>query len=264
MDIEGGLKVIESLLFGLPVPNLFLSIEAGTKKRLVVDGRQRISTLLYFYDGIWPETPDRVFAIKGTGKKGIFEGKTYKTLSDSDRRKLDYAKLSVTEIKQEQPSDDESSIYQVFERLNTSGVTLNPQEIRTAVYHGAFCDLLKELNKIKEWREIYGVENKYMKDQELILRFFAFFYNAKNYETPMKEFLNKFMARNRDLTKYSGESLNALFRQSISTIYKAVGKRAFRPSRAINIAVFDAVMVGITHRLQMGNSAIFRWRKVQL
>jgi hypothetical protein len=88
-----------------------------------------------------------------------------------------------------------------------------------------------------------------MRDQELILRFFAFYYNSENYETPMKEFLNRFMARNRDLSKYSGESLGALFNQSISTIYSAVGKRAFRPSRAINIAVFDAVMVGLTRRL---------------
>jgi hypothetical protein len=93
-----------------------------------------------------------------------------------------------------------------------------------------------------------------MRDQELILRFFAFYYNAQNYETPMKEFLNKFMARNRDLTKYSGESLKALFKQSITIIHKAIGRRAFRPSRAINIAVFDAVMVGITRRLQKGNT----------
>jgi hypothetical protein len=91
-----------------------------------------------------------------------------------------------------------------------------------------------------------------MRDQELILRFFAFYYNAQNYETPMKEFLNKFMARNRDLTKYPGESLSALFKQSIAIIHKAVGRRAFRPSRAINIAVFDAVMVGISRRLQKG------------
>jgi len=93
-----------------------------------------------------------------------------------------------------------------------------------------------------------------MRDQELILRFFAFYYNAQNYETPMKEFLNKFMARNRDLSKYSGESLSLLFSQSIAIIHKSVGKRAFRPSRAINIAVFDAVMVGITRRLQAGTA----------
>lgn len=245
-------RFIESLLFGLPVPNIFLSVEPDTERLLVVDGRQRLSTLSYFYDGFWP-LGKREFAIKGTGENGKYEGNTYRTLPDADRRRLDNAPLRASIIKQDEPSEDNSSIFHIFERLNTSGVSLTPQEIRAAIYHGKFSDLLNELNKNTLWREIYGQENKFMRDQELILRFFAFYYNAQNYETPMKEFLNKFMARNRDLTKYSGESLNSLFKQSIAIIYKAVGKRAFRPSRAINIAVFDAVMVGITCRLQKGN-----------
>ena len=246
-------RFIESLLFGLPVPNIFLSVEPDTQKLLVVDGRQRLSTLQYFYDGIWPLTK-REFAIKGTGEKGRYEGFTYKALLDADRRRLDNAPLRASIITQDQPTEDSSSIFQVFERLNTSGVSLTPQEVRAAIYHGKFSDLLNDLNKNTLWREIYGPENKFMRDQELILRFFTFYYNAQNYETPMKEFLNKFMARNRDLSKYSGETLKSLFTQSISIIYKAIGRRAFRPSRAINIAVFDAVMVGITRRLQNGNT----------
>jgi len=246
-------RFIESLLFGLPVPNIFLSVEPDTERLLVVDGRQRLSTLQYFYNGIWPLTK-REFAVKGTGEKGKYESMTYASLTEADRRRLDNALLPAFIIKQDQPSEDNSSIYHVFERLNTSGVSLTPQEIRAAIYHGKFSDLLNEINKNTLWREIYGPENKFMRDEELILRYFAFYYNAQNYETPMKEFLNKFMARNRDLTKYSGDTLNALFRQSIATIYKAVGRRAFRPSRAINIAVFDAVMVGITRRLQKGNA----------
>ncbi len=246
-------RFVESLLFGLPVPNIFLSVEPETQKLLVVDGRQRLSTLQYFFDGIWPLTK-REFSIKGTGEKGRYEGMAYKTLPEPDRRKLDNAPLRASIIKQDQPSEDSSSIFHVFERLNTSGVSLTPQEIRAAIYHGKFSDLLNELNNNTLWREIYGAENKFMRDQELILRFFAFYYNGQNYETPMKEFLNKFMARNRDLTKYSGDSLNALFKQSIAIIHKAVGRRACRPSRAITIAVCDAVMVGSTRRLQKGDA----------
>jgi hypothetical protein len=241
-------RFIESLLFELPVPNIFLSEEADTQRLLVVDGQQRLTTLRCFYEGLWPFTK-REFAIKGTGKRGKYEGATYKSLSDADKRRLDNSSLRASIIKQDQPSEDNSSIFHIFERLNTGGVSLTPQEIRSAIYHGKFSDLVSDLNKNSQWREIYGSENRLMRDQELILRFFAFYYNSENYETPMKEFLNRFMARNRDLSKYSGESLGALFNQSISTIYSAVGKRAFRPSRAINIAVFDAVMVGLTRRL---------------
>lgn len=244
-------RFVESLLFGLPIPSVFVSVEPETERRLVVDGRQRLSTLLYFYDGTWPATK-REFAIKGTGEHGRFEGKTYKTLSDADRRKLDYAKLSVGEIKQEQPSGDDSSIYHVFERLNTSGVTLTAQEIRTAVYHGAFCDLLRELNRNKAWRDIYGAENKYMKDQELILRFLAFYYSAEKYKAPMKDFLNGFMACNRKLEKQNAETLKRLFDETIGAVYSAIGKRAFRPERAINTAVFDSVMVGVARAQAVG------------
>jgi hypothetical protein len=249
-------RFIESLLFGLPIPNIFLSVETDTQKLLVVDGRQRLSTLQYFYDGIWPQTK-REFAIKGTGMKGRYEGLTYKTLPDSDRRRLDDAQLRASIITQDQPTEDNSSIFHVFERLNTSGVSLTPQEIRAAIYHGSFSGLLKDMNKNSVWREIYGPENKFMRDQELILRFFAFYYNASGYETPMKEFLNKFMARNRDLSKHSGEQLSSLFTESIATVYKAAGKRAFRPSRAINTAVFDAVMVGVAKRIEKGAISSF-------
>ena len=246
-------RFIESLLFGLPVPNIFLSEEPDTQRLLVVDGQQRLTTLRCFYEGLWPLTK-REFAIKGTGKKGKYEGQTYKSLSDADKRRLDNSTLRASIIKQEQPSEDNSSIFHIFERLNTGGVSLTPQEIRAAIYHGNFSDLLNNLNKNAQWRDIYGSVNRLMRDQELILRFFAFYHDGQNYETPMKEFLNKFMARNRDLSKYSGESLSLLFEQSLTAIYKAVGKRAFRPSRAINIAVLDAVMVGITRRLQVGSA----------
>jgi uncharacterized protein DUF262 len=241
-------RFIESLLFGLPVPNIFLSVEQDTQRLLVVDGRQRLSTLQYFFGGIWPLTK-REFAVKGTGDKGKYEGMTYKTLPVADRRRLNNAVLRASIIKQEQPSEDNSSIYHVFERLNTSGVSLTPQEIRAAIYHGDFSDLVNELNKTKVWREVYGPENRFMRDQELILRFFALYFNGHHYTAPMKEFLNKFMASNRDLSKIPAEVLHALFVNTVSTIYSAVGRQAFRPARTINTAVFDAVMVGVARRL---------------
>jgi hypothetical protein len=227
-------------------------VEQDTQRLLVVDGRQRLSTLQYYYQGIWPLTK-KEFAIKGTGEKGKYEGMTYQTLPDADRRRLDNAVLRASIIKQDQPSEDNSSIYHVFERLNTSGVSLTPQEIRAAIYHGKFSDLVSELNRNRQWREIYGPENRLMRDQELILRFFALYFNGQNYSAPMKGFLNKFMAWDRNLTRIPGETLHGLFVNSIATVHEAVGKQAFRPARAINTAVFDAVMVGIARRLAFAN-----------
>jgi Protein of unknown function DUF262 len=66
-------RFVESLLLGLPVPSICLSKETETQKLLVIDGQQRLQTLRYFYEGIWPSTR-REFALKGVPSK--FEGAT--------------------------------------------------------------------------------------------------------------------------------------------------------------------------------------------
>lgn len=242
-------RFVESLLLGLPVPSVFFSKEPDTQKLLVIDGQQRLRTLSYFYEGLWPSTR-REFSLKGI--PSTFEGAAYKTLGADDRRRLDDSPIHAIIVKQDEPSDDASSIYHIFERLNTSGVSLNPQEIRTAVYHGDFATLLRDLNKNQAWREIYGPPNKLMRDQELILRFLALYFSAQSYHRPMKGFLNEFMGRNKDLILFAEEDLRRAFEPTIETIHRAIGKRSFRLARVLNAAVFDAVMVGVARRLERG------------
>lgn len=107
---------IESLLLGLPVPGIFLSREQDTQKLLVVDGQQRLRTLQYFYEGLFAPNK-KEFTLKNVQPQ--FEGKTYKSLPSEDRRRLDDSILHATVVRQDEPSDDESSIYLLFERLNT-------------------------------------------------------------------------------------------------------------------------------------------------
>ncbi len=242
-------RFVESLLLGLPVPSIFLSRETNTQQLLVIDGQQRLQTLRYFYEGLWPATR-KEFALKTVQLK--FEGATYKSLADEDRRRLDDSIIHAIIVKQDEPSDDESSIYYIFERLNTTGVTLTAQEIRAAIFHGLLSDLLKTLNGIEEWRKIYGPVNKFMRDQELILRFLALYFDSESYSRPMKEFLNKYMGKNRYLRQQDGPTIRTLFKNTISVVFSALGDRAFKPARAINAAVFDGVMVGIARRLARG------------
>ncbi len=116
--------------------------------------------------------------------------------------------------------------------------------ISTCVYHGAFCDLLRELNEYSPCREVYGKASARMKDQELILRFFALSHALQAYSRPMKGFLNKFMGHHRDLDlDLTSSQLTLEFKRTIDTVVNAVGKRAFRPVSSLNAAVFDAVMV---------------------
>jgi hypothetical protein len=214
---------------------------------LVVDGQQRLSSLKYFYDGVWDPT-HIPFSLRGVDKS--FEGKTYKTLRDEDRRRLDDAILHATVFKQDEPTDDESGVYQVFERLNSGGRKLTPHEIRSAVFHsGPMRQLLQDLNKDSQWRAIYGPVDPRMRDQELILRFLAFYYDSQNYKSPLVFFLNRFMKLHKDLSPDLGDEMKCRFAITVNEIFQAVGQRAFRPSRALNAAVFDSVMVGVARRL---------------
>jgi len=242
-------KFIESLLLELPVPGVFFAKDEDTQKLLIIDGQQRLLTLQFFFDGIFADTR-RQFQLTGVQRQ--FEGLTYKTLSDEDRWRLDDSIIHATVTKQDKPSEDNSSIYHIFERLNTGGTPLSPQEIRACIYHGAFSDLLKDLNKNPSWREILGRENTRLKDQELILRFLALVSDLGSYRQPMKGFLNSFMGHHRWLKKQEASEFRECFENTIEVIYSAIGKRSFKPFSSVNAAVFDAVMVGVAHRLESG------------
>jgi hypothetical protein len=237
-------RFIESLLLGLPVPGIFFSKDTDSADLLVIDGQQRLKSLLFFYDG---HIDEKVFRLKDVQER--FEGKTYAELDADDRQRLDDAIIHATIVKQDEPSEDNSSIYLIFERLNTGGMLLQPQEIRSAIYPGAFADLIKKLNDFPDWREVYGNRSTRLKDQEFILRFFAFCLDRHNYQKPLKGFLNTYMAKNRDLRINSEPELTKLFSGTVGFIASTLNKRAFRPIRAMNASIYDSVMVGVAELL---------------
>ena len=233
-------KLIESFLLGLPVPGIFLSKDSKTGLLLVVDGQQRLKTIEAYINEIFPITKDVFFL---TGVKDKWEGKKYTDLDLVDKRRLDDSVLRATIIQQVDPKDN-TSVYHIFERLNTGGTSLQSQEIRNCIYYGEFNDLLHELNKDKIWREMYNSPSpsKRMKDEELILRFFSIYYELDKYRKPMNEFLSDFMARNRHLKSIQRDELKALFINAIRDVKNKIGFRAFRPKRNLNMAAFDAIL----------------------
>ena len=240
-------RFIESLLLGLPVPGVFL-VKEPSGILLVLDGHQRLHTLNAFYGGVLNGKEYRL----GNVVQDRFAGKTYKDLDPETRRRLDDSIIHATVVRQDTPAEDQSSIYIVFERLNTGGVNLQPQEIRVALYHGKFVRVLRDLNNNDDWRALYGNKSKRLKDMEMILRFLAFFFYSENYESPMKDFLNRYMATNRDLERQSKDQLTEIFANTVSILNALLGHRAFRPIRAVNAAVIDSLMTGVARRLQEG------------
>ncbi len=236
-------RFIESLLLGLPVPGIFL-VSEPSGILMVLDGHQRLYTLHAYYQGV---IEGKEYSLLKVQER--FNNKRYKDLDIEDRRRLDNSIIHATVIRQDEPTDDQSSIYSVFERLNTGGVNLQPQEIRVALYHGEFVSILQELNNNKSWRKLYGKKSTRLKDIEMILRFFAFLYYSPHYHSPMKDFLNRYMATNRHLQKQSGDELRQIFNKTTQIILEGIGEKAFRPQRAINAAVVDSLLTGIAKRL---------------
>lgn len=243
-------RFIESLLLGLPVPGVFL-VKEPSGVLLVLDGHQRLQTLRSFYRGTIGGGEYRLSNVQER-----FVGKRYHDLDTEDRRRIDDSIIHATIVRQDQPTEDQSSIYVIFERLNTGGVNLQPQEIRVALYHGEFAQVLQSLNEDACWRKLYGPKSKRLKDLELILRFFAFFYYGERYESPMKSFLNRYMATNRNLGKQSEDVLRNIFTTTVKVILNGLGTKAFRPKRAINAAVVDSLMTGIAKRIDFKGSPI--------
>jgi uncharacterized protein with ParB-like and HNH nuclease domain len=247
-SINEASKFIESLILGLPVPGIFLSKEKNTNRLLVVDGQQRLMSLYYFYKGYFQSTP---FKLQNVQEDLL--GRSYATLKTSDRLRLDDSIIHATVVRQDEPDDSESSVYQIFERLNSGGRVLKPQEIRACIYYGEFNELLSELVKNKSWRTIFGTKPDIrLKEQELILRFFSLLYNIENYEKPLKGFLNAFMSEHQHLEKTSKEEFESIFKSTFSFITQTIGNKPFRINRNLNLGAFDSISIGIAERLKVG------------
>ena len=239
-------RFIESLLLGFPVPGIFL-VRQTSGVLLVLDGHQRLRTLQAFYAGV---LRDRVYKLGEVQEQ--FKGLRHIDLDPDDRRRLDDSIIHATIIRQDQPSEDQSSVYLIFERLNTGGTNLQPQEIRVALYRGKLLSLLRQLNDHAAWRSLYGQKSKRLKDHELILRFLAMLERRSEYERPMKDFLNKYMASRSNVEDDEANRLTGTFGSTADIILEALGDRAFRLGTAVNAAVLDSVMVGVAVRLEAG------------
>jgi hypothetical protein len=252
--IEQSSLLIESFLLGLPVPNVFFYID-DQNKNLVIDGQQRILSIVYFIDGHFGEENTQehkqVFRLKGLDERGPYHNLRFVDLSDSDRRKLQNSVLRAINVRQLSPTDENTSIYHIFERLNTGGTALKPQEIRNCVFRGAFAETLHKLNEDPNWRSIVGRKDrdKHQRDVELILRVFALSRKWESYEKPMKEYLNQAMKRNQRGNSNRVTRYVSLFTQTCEVIVETLGEKPFHLRGPLNASVLDAVFCTLLDNL---------------
>ena len=249
-------KFIDSVLLGLPVPSIFLA-KTNSDKRLIIDGYQRIMTIYDYMRGIF-SGDGKVFKLANTEDiNSIWRGKAYKELSEEQQRRIRTSPIHAIIFEQKSPKND-SGMYQIFERINTGGRSLKPQEIRNCVYYGEFNKLLFELNKDKTWRILLGTdqEDSRMADVELILRFFAFADIISRKEIHQKQiilskYLNEYMNEFSMLNTSEYEKKKRIFISTINTLYNLLGTNVFKTfkykekdiiwAKKINPVIFDSV-----------------------
>lgn len=240
-------RLVESLLLGLPVPNIYLLREHGSGRHMVLDGRQRLLVLQGFYQGTYDGGAFRL-----TGVCEGLMGKRYGEMDHMEQRQLDKALITVTVVYQPKPEEDRGPVLSVFERLNNGSGRLSSHEMRTAVYEGSLNRLLLDLSSSPFWQVICGRNNGGTASQELILRFFALFSSLSSYRRPMRHFLDTFMATHRNLDHQTEFLFRQCFDWAVATIAETLGPEAIRPEGRLDVPLADAVLVGLARRREQG------------
>lgn len=246
-DKKEASRFIESILMGLPVPSIFLA-KLSDESKLIVDGFQRVMTVYGYVNGLFMGD-DKAFKLSNSESiNERWRGKTFKELETEDQRRIRSSTIHAIIFEQKAPNDDDTSLHQIFERINTGGRTLTPQEIRNCISQGAFNKLLIDLNNNPRWRELFGnpEKDRRMKDLEFILRFFALSSNEVQESTriqiSLKNLLDRYMNLKENNNSESIQRMEKEFIDVIDLIYENLGINAFH-----NIATKEDIYIERFH-----------------
>ncbi|MCD9545022.1 DUF262 domain-containing protein [Photobacterium carnosum] len=271
-DIKRASKLIESLLIGLPIPQIFL-YESGKNEFLVIDGQQRLMTLYYFVNGRFPKKEKRselrtIFDKQGhipdeimqddtyfqrfnlrldglvDGQDNRFNGKNYKTLGDNQMA-LNLATIRNMIIKPVTKDDEEDgAMFEIFNRLNSGGMNLTPQEIRMSLYHSNFNVSLIKLNENDVWRNVIlgkNIVDMRLNDVEAILRTLAMVHCREKYKTTISGFLNSFSNATKSFTQEDTDFFKELW-NSFMLACDGLKVEDFRTgANRLSITLFESV-----------------------
>lgn len=246
-------RLIESLIYGLPIPQIVLAEDKRKKGRfIVVDGKQRLITLQKFCES---ESNSQDFLVLNGLRNDELNGLSYKKLEskfpDLYENFLNQSIRSV--IIKNWPSDN--FLYTIFFRLNTGSLGLSPQELRRALKPGPFMDFVDDFSQeSKEIKEILKLSKPdyRMRDIDLVIRYYAFRNFANDYAGDYKLFLddtcevfNKEWHKKEQSVKEQAEELNSAIRLCIDIFGKDYVFRRWKGKKyeaRMNRAVFDILV----------------------
>lgn len=274
-DVKRASKLIESIILGLPIPQVFL-YERGKNNFYVIDGQQRLLTIYFFIKQRFPNKAGRDilrdyltgeekinaeilaqdkyfsnFSLKLTSpvptETNKFNNLKYETLGDY-KHIFDYLRtIRTVVIKQNEPDDQDSSMYEIFNRLNTGGQNLTQQEIRMSLFYSDFYAMVLKINKNDKWRQLLGQEtvDVHFKDLEIIVRSFAMLFYHEKYQVTMNRFLNKFSKMTNKFEKNDVDYLEQVFIKFLDSCSDLAEKSFCSASGKFSISFFESVFVAV-------------------
>lgn len=243
-------ELIESILMGIPLPVIYL-FESANGFKQVVDGRQRISTIIDFMNN--------KFALKDLKILPQYKDKRFSTLPSLAQGALEDYQILYYII---QPPTPERVKYDIFDRVNRGGTKLNSQEMRNALYQGGATKMISKIVKSPEFLKATArnISAKRMRDRYAALRTIAFyllfsgakikddFNNPITYRSDMDDFLAKIMIHiNSNMKGREIINLKNRFLDAFAEIHAILGGDGFRyasshkKKRAINMPLMEAL-----------------------
>ena len=258
-------SLLESIIMNVPIPPLYFA-EEENGNWLVLDGLQRLSSILNYYDNEFPLSKLEVLTELNKMK--------YKDLPPKAKSLLDDGMLRVNVIKKDSHRDIK---YDIFMRLNRGAVTLNYQELRNCMYRGKLNDAAKELCEENEsFLAILKQKKPHQRylDVEFIIRYFAFSDNItrdengdvclNRYRGKLVQFLNEYMDLHKDCSLAEKQSYKDRFNETIEKVLIVFGTdKAFRDNLPLYMKM-NAVRLSVLNGnplLSMQNQKVFTEEK---
>lgn len=199
-------RLIESILLNVPIPPCYLSQNEQFELD-AIDGQQRLMSIYRYLDN--------QFALSNLEVLKEFNSLRFHQLPERERNRLRTYTMRCVVI----TNDSHPEIkFDVFERLNTNTIPLNQQELRNCIYRGPLNNLLEELAEYKPWLSILGRRDpdSRLRDEEVILRFFAFHLKGvDSYRTPQKHWLNEVAKEGRAFPEAKINELRNVWKSTV-------------------------------------------------
>ena len=248
-------KFIESVFLGIPVPSLFMAANKDGSWELI-DGVQRLNSLIHFTgaeDQIKKFDFDGNLVLEGLEILTQFNGAKFSDLPGSLQLKFALRPLKVTTL------SDKSDLkvrFDLFERLNTGGIKLTEQEIRACVFRGEFNDFIKDLAEDEDFNAVVNMKSTASNDgtrEELVLKFFAYLYDAEKFDHSVIDFLNNYMEEAS--TKFNYKKNRKIFNDTFSQLSAVLPEGIRRGNRTLTpINLYEAISIGAAKAISEGHN----------